>query len=82
MGSSSPLDISVFLNALTDLAGVKDMVTLLASCVGIVMSFILLWFGVRKAYTIFVSAVIGKRIEKGLADFDDYWTDGKHWYRY
>lgn len=74
---SNKVDISVFLDALTALVGVDDVVTLLASIVAVPMVFILMWFGVKSAYTTFVSAVLGYRIDRGLADPEDYWIDDR-----
>lgn len=57
MEGATAIDISAFLTALTGAVTVADVVSLLASLVGVGMAFILAWFGVRKAYKMFMSAL-------------------------
>lgn len=55
--AANAIDVSAFTTALTGAVSTGDVVTLLASIVGIGFGFILVWFGVRKAYRMFVSAL-------------------------
>lgn len=57
MEGATAIDIGAFTQALSSAVSVGDVVTLLASVVGIGFAFILMWFGVRKAYRMFVSAL-------------------------
>lgn len=57
MEGASAIDISAFTTALTGAVSVADVVTLLASIIGIGMGFVLMWFAVRKAYKMFTSAL-------------------------
>lgn len=57
MEGTAAIDISAFTSALTGAVSVGDVVTLLASIVGIGFSFILAWWGIRKAYRMFTSAL-------------------------
>lgn len=57
MEGSTAIDISAFTSALTGAVSVADVVQLLASVVGIGFAFVLMWFGVRKALRMFVSAL-------------------------
>ena len=54
---AAAIDISAFTGALTSAVSVGDVVALLASIVGIGFGFILAWFGVRKAWKMFTSAL-------------------------
>lgn len=54
---ATAIDISAFTTALTGVVSVADVVTLLASIVGVGAGFVLAWFAVRKAYRMFMSAV-------------------------
>ena len=56
-GTTNAIDIGAFTSALTGAVSVGDVVGLLASIVGIGFTFILAWFGVRKAYKMFMSAL-------------------------
>ena len=55
--AAASVDIRAFLTALTGAVSVGDVVTLLASVVGIGFSFILMWFGIRKAWNMFTKAL-------------------------
>lgn len=57
MEGSAAIDVSAFTSALTGAVSVADVVTLLASIVGVGIGFVLAWFAVRKAYKMFMSAV-------------------------
>lgn len=57
MEGSTAINIGAFTEALTTAVAVSDVVTLLASIVGIGMGFVLMWFAVRKAYRMFISAL-------------------------
>ena len=54
---TSAIDVSAFTSALSSAVSVGDVVTLLASIVSVGIGFILMWFAVRKAYRMFMSAV-------------------------
>ena len=54
------IDISTFLTILTNAVKVSDVLTLLGSVVGVGLSCTVMWFGVRKAYKIFMSALQGR----------------------
>lgn len=56
-GTAAAIDIGAFTTALSGAVAVSDVVTLLASIVGIGFGFILMWFAVRKAYKMFVNAL-------------------------
>lgn len=56
-GATNAIEISAFVEALTGAVAVGDVVTLLASIVGIGLGFVLMWFAVRKAYKMFISAL-------------------------
>lgn len=58
---TAAIDIGAFTTALSGVVEVADVVTLLASIVGIGAAFVLAWFGVRKAYKMFMNAVQGKK---------------------
>lgn len=57
MDGSTAIDISAFTTALTSAVSVSDVVTLLASLVGVGIGFVLMWFAVRKAYRMFTGAL-------------------------
>lgn len=56
------VDFSGYLDALTSSITTADVLTVLASVVGVGMAFFLAWLGVRKATTAFTSAVATGRI--------------------
>lgn len=58
----SSIDFSGFLTALTGSITTAQVLTVLASVVGVGMAFFLMWLGVRKATRAFTSAVANGRI--------------------
>ena len=56
-GASNAIDLSSFITALTGSITPTQVLTVLASVVGIGMTFFLMWLGVRKAIRAFTSAV-------------------------
>lgn len=56
------IDFQPFITALTSAITPAEILTVLASVVGVGMSFVLMWFGVRKAIGAFTAAVFGGRI--------------------
>ena len=54
---NAAIDVSAFTSALTTAVDVADVVTLVASVAGVGLGFVLAWFGMRKAYKMFISAV-------------------------
>lgn len=56
------IDFSGFLTALTSSISTAQVLTVLASVVGVGMAFFLMWLGVRKATRAFTSAVANGRI--------------------
>lgn len=61
-GASTAIDFSAFITALTGSITVTQVLTVLASVVGVGMAFFLMWLGVRKAVRSFTSAVANGRI--------------------
>lgn len=61
-GATSTIDFSAFITALTASITVTQVLTVLASVVGVGMTFFLMWLGVRKATRAFTSAVASGRI--------------------
>ena len=59
---ASAVDLSGFVTALTSSITTTQVLTVLASVVGIGMAFFLMWLGVRKAVKAFTSAVASGRI--------------------
>lgn len=55
--SASTVDLSPFITALTGSITPAQILTILASLVGIGMGFVIMWFGVRKAFSMFKSAL-------------------------
>lgn len=60
--TAEAIDFSPFITALTGAITVTQLLAVLASIVGVGMSFVLMWFGVRKAVGAFTAAVFGGRI--------------------
>lgn len=60
--ATSSIDFSGFLTALTGSITTAQVLTVLASVVGVGMAFFLMWLGVRKATRAFTSAVANGRI--------------------
>lgn len=56
------VDFSSFITALTGSITPTDILTVLASIVGVGMTFFLMWLGVRKAIIAFISAVRSGKI--------------------
>lgn len=56
------IDFQPFITALTSAITPAEILAVLASVVGVGMSFVLMWFGVRKAIGAFTAAVFGGRI--------------------
>lgn len=54
---TAAIDVSQFTSALSSAVSVGDIVGLLASIVGIGITFVLVWFGCRKAWKMFIGAV-------------------------
>lgn len=59
---SSSIDFKPFIDSLTKAITPEQLIAVLASIVGVGMSFVLMWFGVRKAVGAFTAAVFGGRI--------------------
>ena len=51
------VDLTAFLNALTSSITPEQILTILASVIGVGMAFVLMWFGVRKAVKLFTGAM-------------------------
>lgn len=62
MEGTTAIDFSAFITALTGSITVTQVLTVLASVVGVGMAFFLMWLGVRKAVRSFTSAVANGRI--------------------
>ena len=62
MEPSTAIDFTGFITALTASITVSQVLTVLASVVGVGMTFFLMWLGVRKATRAFTSAVASGRI--------------------
>ena len=62
LDGTSAIDFSAYLTALTGSISVAQVLTVLASVVGVGMTFFLMWLGVRKATRAFTSAVASGRI--------------------
>lgn len=56
------VDFSAYISALTSTITTAQVLTVLASVVGVGMGFFLMWLGVRKATTSFTTAVATGRI--------------------
>lgn len=61
-GEVSAIDFSAFISALTGSISVTQVLTVLASVVGVGMTFFLMWLGVKKATRSFTTAVSTGRI--------------------
>ena len=57
------IDLSGFITALTGSITPAQILTILASVIGVGMSFVLMWFGVRKAVKLFTNAMARGRIK-------------------
>ena len=62
MEGTSTIDFSAFITALTGSITPAQVLTVLASVVGVGMAFFLMWLGVRKATRAFTSAVATGKI--------------------
>ena len=62
METTNVVDFSAFIEALTGSITTAEVLTVLASVVGVGMGFFLMWLGVRKAIRAFTSAVAAGRI--------------------
>lgn len=60
--TTNSIDFTSFLSALTNSITVTQVLTVLASVIGVGMTFFLMWLGVRKATRAFTSAVASGRI--------------------
>lgn len=60
---ASAVDISGFVTALTGAITPAQILTILGSVIGVGMSFVLMWFGVRKAVKMFTNAVMRGKIK-------------------
>lgn len=61
-GSTAAIDFTGYITALTGSISVAEVLTVLASVVGVGMAFFLMWLGVRKATRGFTTAVSTGRI--------------------
>lgn len=59
---SSALDFSSISTALTTAVTPAQIITIIASIIGVGMTFVLMWFGVRKLVSIFKKAVTKGKI--------------------
>ena len=62
LDGAATIDFTAFITALTSSITPAQVLTVLASVVGIGMTFFLMWLGVRKATRAFTSAVAAGRI--------------------
>lgn len=62
MEGSQAIDFSAYITALVETISVTQVLTVLASVVGVGMAFFLMWLGVRKATGSFTTAVSTGRI--------------------
>ena len=60
--TAAAIDFTDFITALTGSITTTQVLTVLASVVGVGMGFFLMWLGVRKAVNVFTSAVASGRI--------------------
>lgn len=60
--ATNSIDFTGFLSALTNAITTSQVLTVLASVIGVGMAFFLMWLGVRKATRAFTSAVSSGRI--------------------
>lgn len=66
MGSgtgTSTIDFSSFITALTGAVTPEQILTILASVIGVGMGFVLMWFGVKKIIKMFKSAFENGKIK-------------------
>lgn len=61
-GTTSTIDFSGFITALTSAITPAQVLTVLAAVIGVGMSFFLMWLGVKKATRAFTTAVATGRI--------------------
>ena len=61
-GAAATIDFSAFITALTSSITAAEVLTVLASVVGVGMTFFLMWLGVKKAVRSFTTAVSTGRI--------------------
>ena len=61
--AGASIDLSGFITALTGSITPAQILTILASVIGVGMSFVLMWFGVRKAVKLFTNAMARGRIK-------------------
>lgn len=59
---SNALDFSAISTALTTAVTPAQIITIIASIIGVGMTFVLMWFGVRKLVSIFRKAVTKGKI--------------------
>lgn len=59
---SNALDFSAITTALTTAVTPAQIITIIASIIGVGMTFVLMWFGVRKLVSIFRKAVTKGKI--------------------
>ena len=59
---SNALDFSAISSALTTAVTPAQIITIIASIIGVGMTFVLMWFGVRKLVSIFRKAVTKGKI--------------------
>lgn len=63
LGEVTSPDLSAFITALTGSITPAQVLTILASIIGVGMTFFLMWLGVRKGVKIFTQAVANGRIK-------------------
>lgn len=62
-GGKLAVDFTSFITALTGTVTPADILTILASVVGVGMVFVLMWLGVRKIVSSFRSAVMSGKLK-------------------
>lgn len=62
LGEVAKVDLSSFITALTGSITPAEILTVLASVVGVGMAFFLMWLGIRKAIGAFTTAVRSGKI--------------------
>ena len=62
VGGATIPDLSGFITAMTGSLTPESLLAVLATIIGVGMGFVLMWFGVRKAISIFQSSVFRGRL--------------------
>lgn len=55
--ASTPVDFSAFITALTNSITPTHVLTIITSVIGVGMTFVLMWLGIRKASSAFTAAL-------------------------